>query len=147
MDFQNLFQQFDVNVKTYKQILTLKLGSFHHSHADHLEICKCALSWWHTKKKIKITMVILVQQLSGILANQIKTKRIFFIVGIFKAFWRCQIQINNLDKLIFVNKIGLLILMLVTSNLHIWYLYVKLNLTWQRSLMLNLWMKLNVNNF
>jgi len=76
-----------------------------------------------------------------------QNKKIFFIVGILKAFWRCQIQINNMDKLIFVNKIGLLIPILVTSSLHIWPLYVKLNFTWQRSWMLNLWMKLNVNNF
>jgi hypothetical protein len=146
MDFQNLFQQFDANVNKYKHILTIKLGSFHHYHVDHLEICKCGLSWWHTKKKKIPTMVILTQQLFGILAKQIKTKRIFLIVGILKALCRCQIQINNLDKLIFVNKISLLILMLVISNLHIWHLYVKLNLIWQRSWMLNLWMKLNVNN-
>jgi len=147
MDFQNLFQQFDINVNTYKHILTLKLGSFHYYRVDHLEICKCALTWWHTKKKKIPTMVILTQQLLGILGNQIKTKRILFIVRILKALWRCRIQIKNLDKLIFVNKIGILILMLVISNLHIWHLYVKLNLTWQRNLMLNLWMKLNVNNF
>jgi hypothetical protein len=101
MDSQNVFQQFDVNVNTYKHILTLKFGSFHHYRVDHLEICICALSWWHTKKKKNLTMVILTQLLLGILANQIKTKRIIFIVGILKALWRCQIQINNLGKLIF----------------------------------------------
>jgi len=44
------------------------------------------LSWWHTKKKKIPTMVILAQELLGILANQIKTKEYFLLLEFSKHF-------------------------------------------------------------
>jgi hypothetical protein len=38
------------------------------------------------------------------MASQIQIERIFSIVGIMIPFFRFQLQIENLDKLIFINK-------------------------------------------
>ncbi len=46
----------------------------------------------------------MVKHILGILASQIKTKRFFSIVGITISLCKCCLQIDNLHKLIFVNK-------------------------------------------
>ncbi len=57
-------------------------------------------------------MVELARQILGISTNQIETERIFSIVGILITLGRCRLQIDNLDKLIFVHKNW-------PSNLHV----------------------------
>jgi hypothetical protein len=49
-------------------------------------------------------VVALARQILGIPASQIETKKIFSIAGILTTLKRCQLQIDNLDKLIFVHK-------------------------------------------
>jgi len=49
-------------------------------------------------------VVALARQILGIPANQIETKKIFSIAGILTTLKRCQLQIDNLDKPIFVHK-------------------------------------------
>jgi hypothetical protein len=69
-----------------------------------MEICKCVLSWWYIEEQANSIMVILTQQILGILASYIKIERIFLIGKIFTTLWRYWFQIDNLDKLMFVNK-------------------------------------------
>jgi hypothetical protein len=52
----------------------------------------------------------LARQTLGIVGFQIETERIFSLAGILTNFKRCRLQTKNLEKLIFVNKIGLMIL-------------------------------------
>ncbi len=47
---------------------------------------------------------LLAQQFLGVAKFQIETKRIFSLVGILTNLRRCHLQIENLKKLIFVNK-------------------------------------------
>jgi hypothetical protein len=47
---------------------------------------------------------LLAQQILGVVRFQIETKRILSLVGIFTNLKRCCLQIENLKKLIFVNK-------------------------------------------
>ncbi len=49
-------------------------------------------------------MVILTQQILGILVSYIKIERIFLIGKIFTTLLRYWFQIDNLDKLMFVNE-------------------------------------------
>jgi hypothetical protein len=42
----------------------------------------------------------------GIIESQIETKRIFSLSGTLTSVERCHVQLENLDKLIFVRKIG-----------------------------------------
>jgi hypothetical protein len=44
------------------------------------------------------------RQILRIIQFQIETKRIFSLVGIFISLRRCHFQLENLDKLIFVNQ-------------------------------------------
>ncbi len=60
--------------------------------------------WWHTKQNKFSIIAILVQHIIGILVSWIKIKFILLIVGILIALHRCHVEINNMDKLIFVNK-------------------------------------------
>jgi hypothetical protein len=46
----------------------------------------------------------LVQQILGIVRSQIEIEMIFYLVGILTNLRRCCLQIENLQKLIFVNK-------------------------------------------
>jgi hypothetical protein len=50
VDSQDLFQQTNTIVDTYKDIVCQKLGSFHRYHVD-AKSCSCALTWWQTKKQ------------------------------------------------------------------------------------------------
>jgi hypothetical protein len=50
------------------------------------------------------TIGFLTQQILGIIGSQIDIERIFFLVRIFTTFRKCHLQIEKLEKLIFVNK-------------------------------------------
>jgi hypothetical protein len=60
--------------------------------------------WWHKKQNKFPIIAILVQYIISILVSRIKIECILFIVGILIALHRCHVQMNNMDKLIFVNK-------------------------------------------
>jgi len=49
VDSQDLFQQTNTIVDTYKDIVCQKLGSFRRYHVD-AESCSCALTWWQTEE-------------------------------------------------------------------------------------------------
>jgi hypothetical protein len=44
------------------------------------------------------------RKILGIVGSQIEMERIFFLIRIFTSFRRCHLQLENLEKLIFVNK-------------------------------------------
>jgi hypothetical protein len=48
---------------------------------------------------------MITQHILGILANQIEIKHFFDVFVILIAFQRCHFQIDNMEKLIFFNKI------------------------------------------
>jgi hypothetical protein len=50
------------------------------------------------------TIGFLTQQILGIIGSQVEIERIFSLVRIFTTFRKCHLQIENLEKLIFVNK-------------------------------------------
>ncbi len=49
-------------------------------------------------------MVALARQILGISTSQIETKRIVSIARVLTRLRRCQLQTNNMDKLIFFHK-------------------------------------------
>jgi len=50
------------------------------------------------------TIGFLVHRILSIISPQIEIERIFSLVGIFTNFKKCRLQLDNLDKWIFVNK-------------------------------------------
>jgi hypothetical protein len=102
VDFQDLFQQ-----RVTKPIRTLYVENMVHS-INIMLMHKLVHVLWHgggyiEEQKFPI-VVALVRQILGIPNNQIEFEFIFSIVGILRAFKRCRLQTNNLDKLIFVHK-------------------------------------------
>jgi hypothetical protein len=65
---------------------------------------KCPMQWWEKHESMFPTISFCVKQILGIVVCQIKIKRIFSLVGILTSLKRCRLQLENLDKLIFVNK-------------------------------------------
>jgi hypothetical protein len=66
---------------------------------------KCPLQWWGKHEFLFLnTITTFVHQIFGIMGSKIKTKKIFLLVGIFTKLKRFCLQLDNLDKLIFVNK-------------------------------------------
>jgi len=50
------------------------------------------------------TIGFFIHQILGIVRSQIKTKRIFSLVGILTNIRKCNLQSENLENLIFVSK-------------------------------------------
>jgi hypothetical protein len=46
----------------------------------------------------------LTNHILSIVEFQIETKGIFFLVGVLTIFFKCRLEMTNLEKLIFVNK-------------------------------------------
>jgi len=65
---------------------------------------KHPLQWWEKHEAMFPTIGFLVHQILKIVGFQIETKRIFSLVGILFNLRRYRIQLENLEKLIFVNK-------------------------------------------
>jgi hypothetical protein len=102
MDSKNLFHITQTNLNTLKNPVLKKLNGFRHYPIN--VNCKCALSWWWIKShKFPITTKF-KKHILRILLSQIKTKKIFSIVGIFTSFYKCHPQTKNFEILIFVNK-------------------------------------------
>ncbi len=65
---------------------------------------KCPLQWWGKHEAMFLTIGFLARQILSIVGSQIKTKRIFSLVGILTNLRRCHLQSENLEILIFVSK-------------------------------------------
>ncbi len=103
VDSHDLFVETNKTINTYKDIVCYKLSSFHQYFVD-AKTFSCALTWWWMEKQ-KFPIVLAVARLIfGIPASQVEIERIVSIFGILTTLKRCRLQINNMDKLIFVNK-------------------------------------------
>jgi hypothetical protein len=124
----NIFDQ-DCNLDIFEQIVNIsepveklvkkELLIFRRYQLDVKDI-KCPLQWWQKHEAMFPTIGFLARQTLGIVGFQIETERIFSLAGILTNLRRCRLQTKNLEKLIFVNKIGLMILE-YDVNLHLIY--------------------------
>jgi hypothetical protein len=71
---------------------------------------KCPLYWWEKHESMFFIVGSYAKQILRIVGSKIEIKRIFSLVGILTSYRRCHLQLRNLDKLIFVNKIDPMIL-------------------------------------
>jgi len=84
-----------------KELVNRELQMFKRYWVDAKDI-KCPLEWWGKHEFLfSNTITTFVHQIFGIMGSKIKTKKIFLLVGILRRFF---LQLNNLDKLIFVNE-------------------------------------------
>jgi hypothetical protein len=60
--------------------------------------------WWAKHEQQFSNLTYLAQQVMGIVGSQIETKRIFNMVGVITSLKRCQLGIENLDKLVTIMK-------------------------------------------
>jgi hypothetical protein len=78
---------------------------------------KCPLKWWVKHKFLFPIVAFLAPQILGIVGSKIETKIIFSLVGIFTNLRRSCFQLDNLDKIFLLVKIGLVILRWVVVHL------------------------------
>jgi len=83
-----LFRTIMTIANTYKDIVSKELVGFW-QFPINVKSYKCALSWWCKKKHKFLNIVLLAQHIFGIPINQIETKHIFSIVGIFTTLCKC----------------------------------------------------------
>lgn len=87
-----------------KEFIKRELHMFKRYWVDAKDI-KCPLKWCGKHEFLfSSTITTFVHQIFCIVGSKIKTKKIFLLVGIFTKLRRFCLQLNNLDKLIFVNK-------------------------------------------
>jgi len=69
------------------------------------------LLWrWQKHEVMFPTVGFLALQFFCVVGSQIEPERIFSLVGILTNLRRCHLQIDNFKKLIFVEKIGVMVL-------------------------------------
>jgi hypothetical protein len=66
---------------------------------------KCFLQWCQKHEAMFLIVGFLTWQILGIDGSQIETERILSLARIFTNLKKCHLQIENLEKLIFVQKI------------------------------------------
>jgi len=104
VDFEGLFHTTTTTtLNTYTNIISKELVGFQRFPID-AKSYKCVLSWWSKDKHKFLTIVILLRHIFSIPTSHTKIERIFSIARILLTHHRCHLQIDNLDKLIFVNK-------------------------------------------
>ncbi len=65
---------------------------------------KCTLQWWGEHETMFLKIGFLVCQIIGIVKSQIEIERFFSLMGTLTNIRRQHLQLNNLEKLIFMNK-------------------------------------------
>ena len=69
-----------------------------------IDECSDPLQWWKKNESKFPTVGFLARQMLEIIRSEIKTKRIFSIAGVLTALRCCQLQFDNLNKLVLVFK-------------------------------------------
>ncbi len=66
--------------------------------------CEDPLTWWCYHEKKFPNVAFMAKHILGILWSQIETKRIFNLVRVLIALWRCHLQVENLDRIMTIVK-------------------------------------------
>jgi hypothetical protein len=85
-----------------KEVISRKLLIFKRYKVDVKEI-KHIFQWWEKYESMFLIVSFLACQILGIVGSQIEIEIIYFLIGILTNLKRC-LQLQNLEKLIFVNK-------------------------------------------
>jgi hypothetical protein len=72
----------------------------------HVSLATCVdpLVWWRIRETQFPNVSFLVKQILGILGSHIETKHVFSLVGVLTSLRRYRLQVDNLDRIIFVVK-------------------------------------------
>jgi hypothetical protein len=85
------------------ELVNKKLLIFKHYQMDDKDI-KCPLQWWEKHESMFPIVGFYARQSLGIVGFQIEIEKIFSLVEILISLKKCHLQLNFLDKLIFVSK-------------------------------------------
>ncbi len=86
-----------------KDMVNKELMMFKRFQVDVKDI-KCPLEWWAKHKSFFSIVAIVARQILGIIGFQVETKITFSLVGVFTNLRRCCLQLDNSNKIIFVDK-------------------------------------------
>ncbi len=99
-----------------KEVMNKELLMFRGFQVNVKDI-QCPLEWWAKHESLFPTMAFLARQILGIIGFQIEIEKKNSLVEIFTNLRRCHLQLDNLDKIILLVKIGLVILGWVVFHL------------------------------
>ncbi len=97
----DIFEQIAITSESIKKLVKRKHMIFKRYQLNVKDI-KCPLQWWHKHEVMFPTVGFLTQQILGIIGSQIEKN--LSLVRILTNHKRCRLQMENLEKLIFVNK-------------------------------------------
>ncbi len=106
IDEVNNFKFFEMVVNTSdltKELINRKLLIFKKYLLDAKDI-KCPLKWWKKHETMLSSIGFLIKQILGIIGSQIEMKNVFSLIKILINLKRCRLQLDNLEKWIFMNK-------------------------------------------
>jgi hypothetical protein len=86
----DIFEMFVGTSKPTKEVVNKELLMFRRFQVDVKNI-ECPLEWWVKHESLFPTMAFFTHQIFGIIDFQIKTERIFSLVGIFTNLRRCHL--------------------------------------------------------
>jgi len=81
-----------------------QIGKYRYFNQIDAKDIKCPLEWWGKHESLFSIVVFLACQIFRIMGLQIEIEKVFSLVGILTNLKRCKLKIDNLDKLIFINK-------------------------------------------
>jgi hypothetical protein len=99
----DIFEQTISTSEPTKELIKRELLIFKRYQLDVKNI-KCPLQWRQKHETMFSTIRFLAQQIFGIVGSQIEIEMIFYLARILINLRKCCLQIENLEKLIFVNK-------------------------------------------
>jgi hypothetical protein len=99
----NIFQMTIRNRELAKELVIKELLDFRRFHVDVKNI-KTFLLWWENHHSRFLVVGLLARHILGIVGFQIGMEDIFSLVGILINLRRCHLQLENLEKLIFVSR-------------------------------------------
>ncbi len=99
----DIFEMITSTSEPTMELVNRKLLIFKHYQVDVKNI-KCPLQWWEKHQSMFLIVGFCAREILGIVGSQIEIERIFLLVGILINLKRCHLQLENLNKLIFVNK-------------------------------------------
>jgi hypothetical protein len=98
----DIFEMIASTSEPLMELVNKELLIFRCYQVDVINI-KCPLQWWEKHENMFPTSGFCARQILEIVGSQIEIERIFSLVEILINLKRCHLQLENLNKLIFVS--------------------------------------------
>jgi hypothetical protein len=99
----DIFEMITNTSEPTTELVNRELMIFRH-YKLNVEDIRCPLHWWEKHGNMFPIVGFCVRQILGIIGSQIEIEIIFSLPRILTSIRKCHLQLENLDKLIFVSK-------------------------------------------